>query len=275
MILGPVRRTIWRLTHRRFTSAEDYFRKRTRFGEINEFFKFQVISSDQDEYTLPFLLNPLRSRTEKSFWTKRSGSVLDYEYTANHPERQNALAHFDIAYGFVKDRIKPECKILDVGCSTGFFLDQWRGKGFTNLHGLDPHKAAVDWAHKHRPYLNIRHGFFGPRENDIECDLLVFFQTITRIPYEDKLFDAIDRCVKKYVLVAWVEDSLVLFTRDLHLNLAKKGFLCIEKHVVSDPGFRPIGTNGADGPLISKGPSGEYMPNFTSHFLFRRIEPRP
>ena len=71
MILGPVRRAIWRLTHRRFTSAEDYFRKRTRFGEINEFLKFQVISSDQDEYTLPFLTNPFRSRQEKGSWSHR------------------------------------------------------------------------------------------------------------------------------------------------------------------------------------------------------------
>ena len=273
MILGPVRRTIWRLTHRRFTSAEDYFRKRTRFGEINEFFKFQVISSDQDEYTLPFLTSPVRSRREKGSWSHRP--PLDYEYTNEHPERENALRHFDIAYDFVKDRVEPGCKIFDVGCAAGWFLERWRENGFKNLYGLDANTESVDWAHQHRPHLDIKQGFFGPPENDIECDLLVFFQTITRIPYEDRLFDAIDRCVRKYVLVAWVEDSLVLFSRDLHLNLAKKGFLCIEKRVVSDPGFIPIGMKGADGPLISKGPSEKYMPNFTSHFLFRRIEPCP
>ncbi len=176
MILGSVRRTIWHLTHRRFTSAEDYFRKRTRFGEINEFFKFQVISSDHDEYTLPFLTNPFRSRQEKGSWSHRL--PLDYEYTNEHPERENALRHFDIAYDFVKDRVEPDCEILDVGCSTGFFLDQWHKKGFTNLHGLDPHEAAVDWAHEHRPHLDIKQGFFGPPENDIECDLLVFFKPL-------------------------------------------------------------------------------------------------
>ena len=69
-----------------------------------------------------------------------------------------------------------------------------------------------------------------------------------------------------------LKNSLTLFSRDLHVNLAKKGFLYIEKRVVSDPGFIPIGMEGADGPLISKDPLGKYMPNFTSHFLFRRID---
>jgi len=133
------------------------------------------------------------------------------------------------------------------------------------------HSAAVDWAHEHRPHLNIRLGCFGPPEGDIKCELLVFFQGISRVPYQDRLFDAIARCSRKYVLVAWVEDSITHFARDLHVGLAKKGFLCIEKHVVSEPGFIPIGMEGADGPLISETPSGGYMPNFTSHFLFRRI----
>ena len=62
--------------------------------------------------------------------------------------------------------------------------------------------------------------------------------------------------------------------RDFNVGLAKKGLLCIEKKVISEDGFLPIGVEGADGPLVSVGPKGKYIPNYTSHFLFRRIEPR-
>jgi SAM-dependent methyltransferase len=272
MLLGFIRQLIWKFTHRQYASAEDYFRKRTKFCEFNEFVKYQAIASDADNYTLPFMTNPFRAIEEKNSWDERPS--LDYEYSEDHFERDAALKHFEIVYEQLKDRVKPDEKILDVGCSTGFFLDQFAQKGFKNLHGLDPHKAAIDWGREMRPNLNLNVGFFGPKENDIKCDVLVFFQSITRVPYGDRLFDAIERCADKYVVIAWVEDSLTLFSRDFHVGLAKKGFLCIEKKVVSEKDFLPIGVEGADGPLVSIGPRGRYLPNYTSHFLFRRIEPR-
>ena len=115
-------------------------------------------------------------------------------------------------------------------------------------------------------------GYFGPRENDIRCDLLIFFQTIFRIPYQDRLFDAIERCSRKYVLVSWVEDSSNLFNRDLHVGMAKKGFMCIEKRVFSID-RKPYGVAGADEPMIVLDAKGDFIPNFACHYLFRRIEP--
>lgn len=263
-------RAIWSLTHKTFKSPEAYFRKRTKFGEINEFFGFQVIGSDSRHYTLPFLTNPLRSKVEKDSWNERP--PLDYEYE-DEDARNEALGHFEIAHDMVKDRVGKDAALLDVGCSAGFFLEQWHKKGFTNLHGLDPLSGSIKHAQEHRPYLNTKVGFFGPKENDLAVDVLIFFQTIFRVPYEDDLFGAIDRCANKYVLVSWVEDGTNLFTRDLHVGLAKIGFICIEKKVVSDD-FIPFGQEGADGRMIDYDERGELTPKFVSHFLFRRVEPR-
>jgi hypothetical protein len=270
MATNPLRRALWRITHKQFTSAIDYFRKRTKFGEINEFFGFQIIGSDSKHYTLPFMTNPARSKVEKDSWKARG--ALDYEYE-DEDARREAIGHFDIAYDLIKDRVGKDAVLLDVGCSAGFFLDQWYKKGFTNLHGLDPLIGSIEYAQKNRPHLKTKVGFFGLRENDIACDVLIFFQTIFRVPYEDKLFDAIDRCAKNYVLVSWVEDGTNLFQRDLHVGMARVGFICIEKKVVSED-LKPYGTQGADGPMIVADENGDYVPTFVSHYLFRRVDAR-
>lgn len=265
-----LRQLIWSITHRKFNSSEDYFGKRTTFGEFNEWIKFPAISSDSNDYSLPFLANIFTATTERNSWPDRE--TLDYQYDEG-PERNEALNHFRIAYDLVKDRVPKNSRIYDIGCSTGFFLEQFHNEGYQDLHGLDPQNAAAEYAREHRPYINYRRGFFGDRENELECDLLMFFQTIFRVPYQKRLFDAIDRCARKYVLVAWVEDSCNLFIRDLHAGLAKKGLMCIEKRAV-DLEFRPIGTKGADGPMIVAMPDGRRLPNFACYYLFRRITPR-
>ena len=111
---------------------------------------------------------------------------------------REAMRRFEFMYEMVADRIKPDTKILDVGCNTGFFLEQWYQKGFKNLHGLDPATELVKYAQKNRPYMNVTEGYFGPKKFDIECDLLVFFGSIFRVPYGDRLFDALDRTINDY-----------------------------------------------------------------------------
>lgn len=252
----------------RFKTTDELYRKRSRWGEINEMFGRQIISSDSFRYNIPFISNPLRGSGEKNKWL--SSDTLFYEYQ-DDARRAEALRRFEFMYTMVKDRISKDTKILDVGCNTGFFLDQWHQRGFTDLHGLDPQKVAVEYGRKHRPHLNIRHGFFGPKGNDIRCDLMVWFGSIFRVPYGDGLFEAIDRSARKYVLI-WVQESLDDFNRDLHVGLAKKGFLCIEKLTVT-PDYQPIGLENTDGPLLEL-TEEKTKRNFHSHFLFRRIEPQ-
>lgn len=257
------------IKNRPYKSPDDLYRKRTKFGELNEFFKYQVIASDRFRYAPPFMGNPMRAHNEKTLW--RDSDSLFYEYL-DADRREEAMRRFNFMYDMVKERVPKDAKVLDVGCNTGFFLEQFHQKGFTNLWGMDPQKTAVSYANEHRPYLNIVEGYFGPREFDIECDLLVFFGSITRVPYSDRLFDALDRCVNKYILI-WVQESLDDFHRDLHVGLAKKGFVCIEKRAVT-PDYRPLGLPDTDGPLIRFTEDGEVERCFHSHFLFRRVEAR-
>ena len=112
-------------------------------------------------------------------------------------------------------------------------------------------------------------GFFGPRENDIPCDLMIFFGVYSRIPYHARLFEAIGRQAKKYVLM-WNQESLDDFIRDMHVGMAREGYLCIEKRVV-DEDFQPV-TFG-DEPLCPI-EDGDTQRPYHSHFLFRRIEVR-
>lgn len=267
-----MKKLLRKLTHRRFKSAEDLFSKRTLFGEINEFLRWHAISSDTQEYTLPFLSNPFRAKQEKESWSYRG--ALEYEYTEDHMDWDQAHDRFNLAYELLKDRISPDCKIFDVGCATGWFLERWREKGFHNLHGLDANAGTVEWANKNRPHLKIKYGFFGPPENDVECDLLIFFKTITRVAYSDGLFDAIARCANHYVYLGWMDNYKTLFLRDYHVGLAKKGFLCIEKRVVNERTDIPIGLPGADGPLFEKVGTAKNQTTFTCNYLFKRVEPR-
>lgn len=267
--MTTLRETVRALKNRRYKSADDLYRKRTRFGEINEFWKRLIIGSDVTHYSPPFLGNPMRSRDELRQW--QDSQNLFYEYL-DPDRRAEALRRFDFMYAMVKDRIGKDCRILDVGCNTGFFLDQWYQRGFRNLSGLDPQKTAVEYAHKNRPYLKVTEGYFGPKRFDIPCDLLVFFGSVSRVRYRDRLFDAFDRVVGKYALI-WVQESLDDFHRDLHVGFARKGFICIEKRVVS-PEYVPIGLPGADGPMFTINPNGTVNRLFHSHFLFRRVEPR-
>jgi len=211
--------TLRSLKNRRYKSPDDLYRKRTKYGEINEFFKRQIINSDDQRYSPPFLSNPIRERDQRSMW--QESDDMFYEYL-DDDRRAEAMRRFEFMYEMVADRIKPDTKILDVGCNTGFFLEQWYQKGFKNLHGLDPATELVKYAQKNRPYMNVTEGYFGPKKFDIECDLLVFFGSIFRVPYGDRLFDALDRTINDYALI-WVQESLDDFGQKRHRVYRKTG----------------------------------------------------
>ncbi|MBH90034.1 MAG: hypothetical protein CMF71_07410 [Magnetovibrio sp.] len=267
-MLKKIRALVQSIKNQKYKSPDDLYRKRTLFGQINEFFKYQIIASDTLAYAPPLMGNPMRAKNEKRLW--RDETDLFYEYL-DDDRREEALKRFEFMYSMIKDRVIKTDTILDVGCNTGFFLDQFYKKGHKNLFGIDPMKVAVKHARENRPYLNIKEGFFGPKKFDINCDIMVFFGSITRVPYSDRLFDAIDRCVSKYVLV-WIHESLDNFHRDLNVGLGKKGFICIDKRVVN-PDYIPIGYKGADGPMFRFTDGGDVEKLFDSYFLFRRVDP--
>lgn len=263
-MMDSIRSLVRGIKNKSYKDADDLYRKRTRFGELNEFWKRLVVASDRFHYSPPFMGNPMRSGEEKSKW--QDGDGLTYEYQ-DEERRAVAMRRFEFMLGMVEKRISKQDRILDVGCNTGFFLEQFYQRGYKNVIGLDPMKMALDWAKKNRPHIQIQEGFFGPPSSDIPCDLMVFFGSIFRVPYGDRLFDAIDRSAKKYVLM-WIHESLDDFHRDVHVGLAKKGFICIEKQVVTDD-YIPIGHEGARGPMLVLNDDVDI--NYNSFLLFRRV----
>ena len=263
-----LRDLIHKLAHRPIKSPEHYWRVHAMAGEINEFFKRQVISIDDNKYTLPFLCNPFKWRDEAKRWLNTES--MEYEFQEDDEAREEAGKRFESIWNLIDGRLKKEWSILDVGCNAGYFLDKFHEKGFTKLHGIDLQKTAVDYAHKHRPYLDIRHGGFGLPENDIVCDVVIMFKSVYRIPYQDRVFDAFDRCAKKYIIFE-AAPEMQYFHRDLHVGLYKKGFMCIEKHVTTLD-FKPI---GIDDTLMNLNPPQGVEPDpFFANYIFRRIEPR-
>ena len=267
-----LRKFLHRFTHRPVKSAEDFWRKSILFGEINEFFKHPVFSIDTREHTLPFLTNPSWSKKEHERW--RTLESMHYEY-GDENDRVEADRRFEGLWKIIGPRLNKNWSIFDVGCNTGYFLQKFHDMGFCNLHGIDPQEKAVAYAREHRPHLDIQAGFFGPPKNDVVCDVLVMFKSIFRIPYQAGLFDAIDRCAKKYVILEGISEGWN-FCRDVHVGLGKKGFMCIEKRVVNLD-LTPIGYSGIEEYLILLEPLPDRpksVQNYFSNFVFRRIEPK-
>lgn len=271
---------------RQYNSVDDYWRKRVRWGEWNRILKHQWFISDGYGYNLPLLGNHFY---EKGKWTEYKNVSRLYEYSpGGHLEHRRpwADAMFEMMYNMIKYRVKKDDVILDVACNSGYQGENFHKKGFTNIWGIDPQKSAIEYAKKHRPFLNSIEGYFGLPEYDIICDLMVWFDSIARIPYSIDLFGAMDRSTTKYILITCME-AVNDFNRDYHVGLAKKGFVCIEKHVVTeedknnfipDIEFKPIGFEGSDGPMIILGDKDKNIPTqrkFRSFMLFRRVEPRP
>ncbi len=281
-----------KINFRAFKSPDEYWRKRAKFGQINMFFRRQVISADGNGYTMPFMCNPFRENWEMERHRDDSeefteGMLTAYDYGHSLESRNhNALLVFDKAFQLLEGRIDVNDKICDIGCASGFYLQQFHDRGFKHLAGVEPVPGLIEYGNKVRPYINFVEGVFGPPQFDVPCDVLTWFGVISRIPYHVGLFQAIDRNVSKYVLIANIQEVTDDFVRDYHYEMGKIGFICIDKRVYSGHEtdhaealeYVPIGQKGADGPLFELGDreTGKDMKRFfRSFFLFRRVEPRP
>lgn len=272
-MFSKLRQRLRSLVYRPFPSVDAYWRQRTRWGEWNEMLGHQYFVSDRQGYNPPLIANPLHERREMRMWADLKDD--GYEYL-DEAKRIWADRVFKFMHGLIERRVSKDAVIFDVGCNSGYQLDNFYKQGYRHLWGIDPMRHAIAYGRSKRPYINLIEGFFGPPENDVVCDVLVCFGSIFRVPYSARIFDAIDRCSTKYVLI-WTQEASDDFNRDPHVGLAKRGFICIEKHCVTEDTYAPIGYPGADGPMITLGVRGgaETLENFRSFFLFRRIEPRP
>lgn len=97
------------------------------------------------------------------FYTKYLSRI--YEFTIKMTGWRTKVGKFAL------DGVKP-CKMLDVGCGTGFILDIARKKGF-EVHGIDPSEGMIKQAH-------TKYGF---KANDI------IQSKSDKLPFDDKTFD--------------------------------------------------------------------------------------
>lgn len=244
------------IRHVFFRSAAQSFAVRTLLGTINERLKRSFFSFDAGKYTLPLLANPFTARRQRAIWTDKA-DVYEYEAGASG-SKGNAI--FSQALAMIEGRVGRGDLVFDVGCNSGYYLGRLHEAGFERLAGLDPQKRAIEHLNRHRPYVRSFLGFFGEAAHGLEADLVTFFNSIDRIPYSARLFDAIAACARKYVLIATPEFG-ENFKRDWHFEMARIGFMCIEKRVL-DAALAPIGMSSP----------ADFADASLSFYLFRRIE---
>lgn len=268
------------LRHRRFANASEMWKIKTKLGQINEMFGTQVFSTDAERYTrIPFVNNVLRDWTRNRQYTVKGGhGTYDYDEDSNrYYRREWAEKTFNLTFDLIKDYVSKEDRILDCCCGSGWQMDQLYKRGYTNVIGIDADADQVAYAKKKRPHLEIVAGFFGSKKNDISCDVMLWFDSISRIPYHFRLFDAIDRCARKFVVINTQEACNDCY-RDPHYNLAKKGFMLLEKRTVTEDDknvsgnddFKPFGTLGMDRPFVEFTKNG-HKRLFRSVCLFMRV----
>lgn len=268
------------LRHRRYANARELWIKKTKLGQINEMFGMQVFSSDDEHFTrIPFVNNVLRDWTRNRQYTAKGvHGIYDYdEGSHKYFRREWAEKTFKLTFDLIKNYVSKEDRILDCCCGSGWHMDQLYQRGYRNVIGIDADVDQVAYAKEKRPHLEIVSGFFGPKKNDISCDVMLWFDSISRIPYHFRLFDAIDRCAKKIVVINTQEACNDCY-RDPHYNLAKKGFMLLEKRTVTEDNknvsgnddFKPFGTLGMDRSFVEFTKNG-HKRLFRSVCLFMRV----
>jgi len=245
---------------RRFESPSDMWATKTKNGQFNEMVGIQAYSSTTEVTTrIPFLNNIFRDWTRnRQYKVPSMHGTYDYDDGTQREHRQEwAKKVFNLTFDIMKHYVAPEDRILDVCCGSGWQMDQLHKRGYTNVVGIDADAAQLDYARKKRPHLELVNSFFGPKENDISCDTMLWFDSVSRIPYHFNLFDAIDRCARKFVIINSQEACNDAY-RDPHYNLAKRGWMLLEKRTVTEDDkntsgnddFKPFGTIGMDRPII-------------------------
>jgi len=217
-----------KLRYNYFKSDGDSFSKRKFFGSINSFFNKHLFAVSRTFYHMPFMSSLAAGDSHAKSWVDREDN---YEYTneegAVHSKEKNDYCFNKIWLPLFIDRVGYTDSILDIGCNSGYNLSLLHNKGFNNLYGIEPQKSAVEFVKKNREYINITEGFFDTK-SCISADCLMFVGSIDRIPYSSRLFEMINKCAKKYVFIATGE-FVENFPRDWHFEMARIGFICIEK----------------------------------------------
>ncbi len=117
-------------------------------------------------------------------------------------ERQEEFAQ---VYKVFRDKIGLDANIIDIGCGNGDFLGYLKGKGFTNLFGMDPSEDSVKKLEE-RGVHGICKGVFEPlaKEEKNKYDIVISIGVIEHIydlkNYMSQILQFMPRDRKAYFL---------------------------------------------------------------------------
>ena len=155
-----------RIHRKRFyKNAGELWAKKTTLGQINEALRMHVFSTTDRQYTtIPFATNFFRDWTRNRQYTKPgSHGIYDYDEGAELEHRREwAEKTFRLTFDLVKDYISREDRILDIGCGSGWQMNQLYERGYTNIVGIDADSRQVEYARSKRPTLGNHFGFLRP-----------------------------------------------------------------------------------------------------------------
>jgi SAM-dependent methyltransferase len=90
---------------------------------------------------------------------------------------------------------RPPTRMLEVGCGSGFLLEEALLRGYVTVRGVEPSAAAIARAAPSiRPRIvqgDMREGLFGPAEFDLVC----MFQVLDHLPEPGVVLDACRRAL--------------------------------------------------------------------------------
>jgi len=188
-------------------------------------------------YLYPFL----SEEEEKHFYKKEFEKFMSSR-VGDHRDWSNAKKHVSSnqdqvkrRWRFLKDYIKKDNKILEIGCSSGFMMDAFRGAGM-NCYGVEPSGEFLDFLkdNQHIAYDSLES--LKKNEETIKFDLITHFFVFEHIanPFEF-LEETYNLLADNGVIIAEIPSSTDALTSVYNIPAFEKFYWSIAHHYYYNP----------------------------------------
>jgi SAM-dependent methyltransferase len=139
-------------------------------------------------------------------------ALLSDLYRESPFDYSTEIDHLRQTYGRLLARLKKygvrQGALLEIGCGTGFLLEEALARGFAEVRGVEPSVAAVNLASPRvRPHIVrdiMRPGLFEADQFDVVC----LFHMLDLVPDPGALLDECHRVLKPGGLIACVNNNV-------------------------------------------------------------------